>query len=210
MPGSQLVVPGAQTKVPGAQPGVDSVQSAKTQEAIAAQAAAELMRSMKPANAVVPVGGAAGVVLNARLQEAQIRLDMAQHARNRYDIEIHKKFSLAAACLIFCILAPPIALRFPRGGVGLVIGVSLAVFAIYYVGLIGGEAAANKGLVEPFWAMWGTNVIMTLVGLVMLLRVGRDSSSGRGGGLREWLDTRRLLRDERRAAEASKRRGVVA
>ena len=66
-------------------------------------------------------------------------------ARNRYEIEIHKKFSLAAACLIFVLVGAPIALRFPRGGVGLVIGVSLLVFALYYVGLIGGEALANKG-----------------------------------------------------------------
>jgi len=78
--------------------------------------------------------------------------------------------------------------------------VSLLVFALYYVGLIGGEAAANNGFVNPFWAMWGTNTIMTLVGVVMLLRMGRDTGSARGGGIREWLDERRFLRDEKRAA----------
>ena len=62
---------------------------------------------------------------------------------NRYDVEIHKKFALAAACIVFVLLGAPIALRFPRGGVGLVIGVSLVVFALYYVGLIAGESLAN-------------------------------------------------------------------
>ena len=90
----------------------------------------------------------------ARVSEARLRLEIAQRARNRYDIEIHKKFSLAAACLIFVLIGAPIALRFPRGGVGLVIGVSLLVFALYYVGLIGGESLANEGYVPPFWAMW--------------------------------------------------------
>ena len=136
----------------------------------------------------------------SRVNEARLRLEISQRARDRYVIEINKKFSLAAACLIFAILAPPIALRFPRGGVGLVIGVSLLVFALYYVGLIGGEAAANNGYVPPFWAMWGTNVIMTLIGVVMLLRMGRDRGSARGGGIREWLDERRFLREEKRAA----------
>ena len=136
----------------------------------------------------------------SRVNEAKLRLEISQRARDRYVIEINKKFSLAAACLIFAILAPPIALRFPRGGVGLVIGVSLLVFALYYVGLIGGEAAANNGYVPPFWAMWGTNVIMTLIGVVMLLRMGRDQGSARGGGIREWLDERRFLREEKRAA----------
>ncbi len=127
-------------------------------------------------------------VLKARLAEAKLRLDIAQRNRNRYDIEIHKKFSLAAACLIFVLIGAPIALRFPRGGVGLVIGVSLLVFALYYVGLIGGESLANEGIVPPFWAMWGTNVILTLVGLVLLARMGHDSTSNRGGDWSDKLD----------------------
>ncbi len=127
----------------------------------------------------------------ARVSEARLRLEIAQRARNRYDIEIHKKFSLAAACLIFVLIGAPIAVRFPRGGVGLVIGVSLLVFALYYVGLIGGESLANEGYVPPFWAMWGTNVILSVVGLVLLLRMGRDSSSNRGGDWNDKLDALR-------------------
>jgi lipopolysaccharide export system permease protein len=124
----------------------------------------------------------------ARVAEAKLRLDIAQRARNRYEIEIHKKFSLAAACVIFVIIGAPIAVRFPRGGVGLVIGVSLLVFALYYVGLIGGESLANEGIIPPFWAMWGTNVILTFVGVILFLRMGRDSTSNRGGDWSDKLD----------------------
>jgi lipopolysaccharide export system permease protein len=127
-------------------------------------------------------------VYRARVAEAKLRLEIAQRARNRYDIEIHKKFSLAAACVIFVIIGAPIAVRFPRGGVGLVIGVSLLVFALYYVGLIGGESLANEGIIPPFWAMWGTNVILTVVGVVLFLRMGRDSTSNRGGDWSDRLD----------------------
>jgi lipopolysaccharide export system permease protein len=127
-------------------------------------------------------------VHKARVAEAKLRLEIAQRARNRYEIEIHKKFSLAAACVIFVIIGAPIAVRFPRGGVGLVIGVSLLVFALYYVGLIGGESLANEGLIPPFWAMWGTNVILTIVGVVLFLRMGQDSTSNRGGDWSDRLD----------------------
>jgi lipopolysaccharide export system permease protein len=127
-------------------------------------------------------------VYRARVAEAKLRLEIAQRARNRYEIEIHKKFSLAAACVIFVIIGAPIAVRFPRGGVGLVIGVSLLVFALYYVGLIGGESLANEGIIPPFWAMWGTNVILTVVGVVLFLRMGRDSTSNRGGDWSDKLD----------------------
>ncbi|MEP6733221.1 MAG: LptF/LptG family permease [bacterium] len=193
-PGLVPVTPGALP--PGTliqQPQKTPGDTAKTQEQIAAEAAAALMHGARMAETNVSS-------VDPRLNEAKIRLEIAQRSRDRFEIEIHKKFSLAAACLIFCIVGPPIALRFPRGGVGLVIGVSLGVFALYYVGLIGGEALANQGYVPPFWAMWGTNVIMTAVGIVLMLRMGRDSGSSRGGGIREWLDERRLLRDERRAA----------
>jgi lipopolysaccharide export system permease protein len=115
----------------------------------------------------------------------KLRYQISQRTKNRYEIEINKKFALAAACLIFVILGAPLALRFPRGGVGLVLAVSLGVFALYYVGLIGGESLANKGIVSPFWAMWGTNVILTIAGVILLLRMGREESSGRGGN---WTD----------------------
>ncbi|MDB4914957.1 MAG: hypothetical protein JWM95_2601, partial [Gemmatimonadetes bacterium] len=185
----------APVQVPG---GLPPAATGETQEMIAARAAAEVMQKLQAAQKQAAADTLQ--VPMANRMETKIRLEMTQRGRDRYEIEINKKFSLAAACLIFCIVAPPIALRFPRGGVGLVIGVSLTVFALYYVGLIGGEAFANKGLVPPFWAMWITNIIMTLIGVVMLFRMRRDTGSARGGGLRDWLDDRRYRRELRKAA----------
>jgi lipopolysaccharide export system permease protein len=134
----------------------------------------------------------------ARLAEVKMRYEMSQRTKNRYEIEINKKFSLAAACLIFVILGAPLALRFPRGGVGLVLAVSLGVFALYYVGLIGGESLANKGIIPPFWAMWGTNVVLTVIGVVLLFRMGHEENSGRGGNWGDRLDRLRDFLQRRR------------
>jgi lipopolysaccharide export system permease protein len=123
----------------------------------------------------------------SQLQEARLRLDDARRDRNRYDVEIHKKFSLAASCLIFVLIGAPIALRFPRGGVGLVIGVSFAIFGIYYVGLIGGETLADKGYLPPWVAMWSANLLLAAVGLVLAFRMGRESATTRGNDMGEWL-----------------------
>jgi lipopolysaccharide export system permease protein len=137
----------------------------------------------------------------ARTAEVKMRYEMSQRTKNRYEIEINKKFSLAAACLIFVVLGAPLALRFPRGGVGLVLLVSLIVFALYYVGLIGGESLANKGIIAPFWAMWGTNVVLTVIGVVLLLRMGHEENSGRGGNWGDRLDrVREFLRRRRQPA----------
>jgi lipopolysaccharide export system permease protein len=108
-------------------------------------------------------------------------------------IEIHKKFSLAAACIVFVLVGAPIAMRFPRGGVGLVIAVSFGIFAIYDIGLVGGEALANNGFVPPFWSMWAVNILFLLVGLVMIARTGRESATARGGTtMAERVDATRL------------------
>jgi lipopolysaccharide export system permease protein len=107
---------------------------------------------------------------------------------NRYGVEIQKKFALSAACIVFVLIGAPIALRFPRGGVGLVIGVSLTVFALYYVGLIAGEALADRDILTPFWAMWAANVILTIVGLFLLVRMGREGATSRGGDLTEFAE----------------------
>jgi lipopolysaccharide export system permease protein len=130
----------------------------------------------------------------SRVKEAKDQLGLARQARNKFEVEIHKKFALAAACVIFVLVGAPLALRFPRGGVGMVIGASLLIFAVSYVGLIGGEALADKALLSPFLAMWAANLILLVVGLLLTLRMGRENTSGRGGGFGEWLGGLRLRR----------------
>ena len=124
-----------------------------------------------------------------RVRAAEAQVDEARRMRNRYAVEIEKKFSLAATCIIFVLVGAPIALRFPRGGVGLVLGVSFLIFALYYVGLIGGEALADRAMLSPFWAMWGANVIFLVLGLLMITRMGNEANTARGGDLREMLVT---------------------
>ena len=79
------------------------------------------------------------------------------------------------------------ALRFPRGGVGLVIGASVLIFGFYYVGLIGGETLADDLIVSPFWAMWGANLVMTAIGVGLFARLNRQRVAARAGGWRERL-----------------------
>ncbi len=89
---------------------------------------------------------------------------------NQYWVEIHKKGTIPAACIVFVLLGAPIAVRFPRGGIALVVGVSLGIFGAYYVSLIGGERLADRLWISPLWAMWAPNVLFGGAGLVALAR----------------------------------------
>jgi len=120
----------------------------------------------------------------------------------RYEIEMHKKFAIASSCLVFVLIGAPIALRFPRGGVGLVIGASVLIFGLYYVGLIGGETLANELIVTPFWAMWGANLLMTAIGVALFLRLNRQRVAARGAWRERFAALRDRWRARRQAGEA--------
>jgi lipopolysaccharide export system permease protein len=118
------------------------------------------------------------------------RLRAARQRGAIYEVEIQKKLAISAACIIFALLGVPLAIRFPRGGVGLVIGTSLAVFSVYYVGLIGGEELGDRLIVPPFFAMWTPNLIFLLFSIPLLWTVGRAGSSAHGG---DWQDVKRAI-----------------
>ena len=115
----------------------------------------------------------------------QAQFDGTTLRRNDFLVEIWKKWALSAACLIFALVGVPLALRFPRGGMGLVIGAGLGLFSVYYSALIGGEALGKRGMIPPFWSMWGPNLVLLAGAIIGTWRVSRESGSTRGG---DWKD----------------------
>jgi len=158
-----------------------------------------------PGPAVAPAlpasAGGAAVPAQAALESARLRAEQFRQAIFQNEVEIHKKFAISIACIVFVLVGAPIAVRFPRGGVGLVIGFSLVIFAIYYIGLIAGESLADRGIMTPFWAMWAANIILTIIGLILLSRMGRETATTRGGDIADLLETLRGLVRFRRRAE---------
>jgi lipopolysaccharide export system permease protein len=160
-----------------------------------------------PVSTVSPSMASSGIgsIIEQNVQRATI----ARSTWSQYEVEIHKKFSLAVACVVFVLLGAPIALRFPRGGVGLVIGASLGVFALYYVCLIAGESMADDGVLPPWVAMWAANLAFTVVGLFLFLRMGRESSTARGGDWDEVKDRIRAWVASLRPSARRQSRGVA-
>ncbi len=107
----------------------------------------------------------------------------------RYQVEIHKKYAIAFACFVFVLLGAPLAVRFPRGGVGMVITASVVIFAIFWVSLIGGETLADRGHVSPALAMWLPNLIILPVSLILVSRMARQVATARAGGWDDLLFT---------------------
>ena len=110
------------------------------------------------------------------------RLSALQSASDQFRVEIHKKYAIAFACIVFVLIGAPLGMRFPRGGIGMVIVASVVIFAVYWAGLIGGENLANEGVVTPFWAMWTADLVFLGLGIALAARMSRIAGTNRGGG----------------------------
>jgi len=125
------------------------------------------------------------------LHSLRSRAEALTTQMNEYSVEYHKKFSIPFACIVFILVGAPISVRYPRGGVGMVIAVSLTVFTIYYMCLIGGESLGDEGLASPMLVMWAPNILFLGLALWGLARIGREAATAAGGG---WEDLFQSLR----------------
>jgi lipopolysaccharide export system permease protein len=132
-----------------------------------------------------------GRVERPRLADVLALRDRGRSARIRaanYLVEVHKKYAIAVACVVFVLVGVPAAIQYAAGGIGFVIGTSLVVFTVYYVGLIGGEALANRLIISAFWAMWTPNLLFAVLGLLGLWRLRRATGATLlPQRLRRWL-----------------------
>ncbi len=121
--------------------------------------------------------------LQAAAQDAKARGD-GDVAVAGIQVEIHKKFALPAACVVLALVGMAVAFRFARGGVWTVMGASLLVFSAYYTMLMAGETLADQLLVPPFVAMWGANVLLLVLALLLMRTAGtmRGAASPRIAG----------------------------
>jgi lipopolysaccharide export system permease protein len=102
------------------------------------------------------------------------RLDYLRKEKNRYWVEIHKKYALPFACLVFVLIGAPLGTMSRKGGFGMAAGLSLFFFLIYWVFLIGGEKLADRGLLSPFVGIWGANIFLGLIGVLLMIKSAKE------------------------------------
>lgn len=90
-----------------------------------------------------------------------------------YEVEIQKKFALAAACLVLALVGAATSIRFPHGGAGLVLGASGLVFTGYYLSSVAGESFADRQMLSPLVAMWMANAVLLAVAVLLVWRPSR-------------------------------------
>ena len=118
--------------------------------------------------------GLRGLIAQARADAALARYK--RRAADRDWVEVHKKFSIPAACMVFVLVGAPLGVLMRVRGAGVGAGISIAFFLIYWAFLIGGERLADRGYLSPWLSMWAANILVGCFGVWMSLRLVGDKS----------------------------------
>lgn len=102
-----------------------------------------------------------------RMQSNERRID-------QYMVEVHKKYSIPIACIIFILIGAPLGIMTRKGGFGVATGISLGFFLLYWAFLIGGEKLADRGFISPFIGMWGANILLLPAGIYLTIRTQKE------------------------------------
>jgi len=101
-------------------------------------------------------------------------LESYTKGQNKYEVEIHKKFSLPFACILFVLVGTSLGVLAKKGGFIIGTSLSFGFFLVYYILLIGGEDMADRNIVSPAVGLWTPNVILMIVALYLTLHTVRE------------------------------------
>jgi LPS export ABC transporter permease LptF/LPS export ABC transporter permease LptG len=105
--------------------------------------------------------------LRQLLTEAE-RLRREGQIATPYYVELHKRFALPVAALMFTLVGFPLGVRTHRGGRAVALALSFGIVVSYYILYTSMEGFALRGRLPVGIAVWIPNLILAVVGLAML------------------------------------------
>lgn len=107
------------------------------------------------------------ILLQIKLEQNKIK--SYRRTNNIYMVEVHKKYSIPTACIVFVLIGVPLGIMARQGGMAAG-GISFLFFLLYWACLIGGEILADRQKISPFLAMWTPNILVGIGGIILVIR----------------------------------------
>lgn len=98
-----------------------------------------------------------------------------QKEMRRHHVEMHKKFTLSFACLIFFFIGAPLGAIIRKGGLGMPVVISVALFIFYYIIDTVGVKMATNGVWVPWQGMWLSSAVLLSLGAFLTYKASKDS-----------------------------------
>ncbi len=114
--------------------------------------------------------------------KAQLQSPILPRYRNdlmymtRAAIELHRKYTLAIACIVLLLIGAPFGAIVRKGGVGLPLVASVLFYILYLVLSKIGESLAKNNSLPVEYAMWLSTIFLLPVGFYLTYKAMNDSS----------------------------------
>lgn len=95
---------------------------------------------------------------------------------NKYRMELHRKFTLSFAVLVFFFIGAPLGAIIRKGGLGMPVIVSILLFIFYYIISMSGEKSAREDAWSMVGGMWFSTFIFLPVGVWLTYKAVTDSA----------------------------------
>jgi lipopolysaccharide export system permease protein len=93
----------------------------------------------------------------------------------RHHTEMHTKFTLSFACLIFFFIGAPLGAIIRKGGLGMPVVISVLLFIFYYIINNIGFKMASNGMWLPWQGMWLSSAVLLPLGIFLTYKAANDS-----------------------------------
>jgi lipopolysaccharide export system permease protein len=93
---------------------------------------------------------------------------------HRLRTEVHSRYAMSCSCLFFVLLGGPFAIYKAKSQfLTSFLFCFVPIIAVYYPLILGLMAQAKRGNIDPAWAMWSGNFLLTVAAWAVLRRVIR-------------------------------------
>ena len=121
---------------------------------------------------VFPTGGPARgyrEMTIPELQEQTTQLEAMGLPAHSPIVELHRKFSIPVACLVFALIGLGLGVTSRKDGKLASFVLGIGVIFTYYVLMYGAEATTKASVISPHLAMWVPNIVLGLFGLALVV-----------------------------------------
>ncbi len=116
---------------------------------------------------------------NVKNYTRSVKEDMkrVQVAVAEHELEFHRKFSMAMACIIFLFIGAPMGAIVRKGGFGWPLLIAIVFFVSFIMLNIVGEKMAKELVLSPFFGMWMPCLVLFPIGIFLSYMAINDLKS---------------------------------
>ena len=112
----------------------------------------------------------------------------------RYEIEWHRKYVLAIACILLFFVGAPLGAIIRKGGLGVPFAVAILIFVIYWATGMTGERMSRVGTVPSYFGMWLSTIILSPLAIFLIYKASVEAGLSEISNIKQQLNNAKIIK----------------